>query len=86
MSWEKMDGTSWQCRISFSGEINVNAPLHWKGAEVLELVCGPFGDKAGMNLLFIKSLAVVVNWKLTMFTSKQKGSVLFFDTYVYILL
>lgn len=56
-----MDGTFWQQRISCSEEINVNAPLHWKGAEVLELVCGPFGDKAGMNLLFMKSLAVVVS-------------------------
>lgn len=60
MSWEKMDGAFCQWRISGSGEINVNAPLCWKGAEVLELVWGPFGDKGGMSSLFIRSLAAVV--------------------------
>lgn len=49
-----MDGTSWHQRIPSSGEINVNVPLHWKGAEVLELVFSPFGDKAAMNLLFVE--------------------------------
>lgn len=41
-------------------EIHVNAPLHWKKAEVLELVCGMSGDEAEMDLLFINSLAGLV--------------------------
>lgn len=56
--------------------------LCWKGAEALELVWGPFGDKGGMSLLFIKSLAAVLteSW---LFTSKPKGS-LFSDNDVYV--
>lgn len=79
MSWKKIDKTSWQQKISSSGEINVNAPLHWRGAEVLELVCSPFGDKAGMNLLFIKSLAVVVteSWRYLLVSRRAPYSLVF---------
>lgn len=57
---KKKKGSSWQWRVSSAREINVNAPLLWKRAGVLELVYGPFGDKAGMNLLFVNSLTLLV--------------------------
>lgn len=41
-------------------EIHVSAPLHWKKAEVLELVCIVSGDEGGSDLLSINSLAGLV--------------------------
>lgn len=55
-----MDGASWQWHVGCAREIHVDAPLHWKKVEVLELVCGTSGDEAGMDLLFVNGLAGLV--------------------------